>query len=149
SLDHTPDLGNDLDLFTTAPPERVIDFMCRCFAAQLEPRSWGDRLANKWNFRVPGLRESVEVHVQRLGQTGEHTRLARRFITRRGHKRVGGHNFPVPAPEERVIVATLQRMYRHFYLRICDIVNTAELLDRSAAQLSGTRTEDDGGVVNF
>ena len=38
--------------------------------------------------------------------------------------------FLVPAPEERVIVATLQRMYRHFYFRVCDIVNTAGSADR-------------------
>ncbi len=31
-----------------------------------------DRLAGKWNFNIPGLPESVEVHVGRLGQTGEH-----------------------------------------------------------------------------
>jgi hypothetical protein len=36
----------------------------------------------------------------------------------------------MPAPEERVIVATLQRMYRHFYFRICDIVNTAALVEQ-------------------
>jgi len=36
--------------------------------------------------------------------------------------------FFVPAPEERVIAATLQRMYRHFYARVCDLVNTAQLI---------------------
>jgi hypothetical protein len=149
SLDHVPDLGNDLDLYTTAAPEAVVDFMSRRFAAQLDPRSWGDRLANKWNFRIPGLRESVEVHVQRLGQTGEHTELARRFVTRRVQKRVGEYSFPVPAPEERVIVAALQRMYRHFYFRICDVVNTAELLEASAANLSAAREQKSGGVLNF
>ena len=40
-----------------------------------------------------------------------------------------GLTFLVPAAEERVIVATLQRMYRHFYFRVCDIVNTLALLE--------------------
>ena len=108
SLDHWPDLGNDLDLYTTADERQVNQVMTTRMGAHTEPRSWGDRLANKWNFAVPGLPESVEVHAQRLGQTGEHIAMARRFVTRRTPKSVNGLTFLVPAPEERVIVATLQ-----------------------------------------
>ena len=132
SLDHWPDLGNDLDLFTTADQQQVVTVMTERFRAQIEVRSWGDRLANKWNFRVPDLRESVEVHARRLGQTGEHTELARRFINRRVPRQVGGYTFLVPAPEERIIEATLQRMYRHFYFRVCDILDTTTLVDAGA-----------------
>ncbi len=129
SLDHWPDLGNDLDLYTTADEQNVARVMTELFQAHIEPRSWGDRLANKWNFAVPGLPEAVEVHARRLGQTGEHTAMARRFVTRRVPKTVEGMTFLIPAPEERVIVATLQRMYRHFYFRVCDIVNTRNLVE--------------------
>ena len=133
SLDHLPDLGNDLDLYTTADERRVCDVMTGQFNAHIEARSWGDRLANKWNFAVPGLPEAIEVHAKRLGQTGEHTGMAQRFVTRRVSKTVEVNNrkftFEVPAPEERVIVATLQRMYRHFYFRVCDIVNTKNLVE--------------------
>src|ERR1700687_2688750 len=97
------------------------------FNAKLEERSWGDRLANKWNFVVPGLPELVEVHVKRLGQTGERVATANSLVARAGAVELGGHTFPVPAPEERLIISTLQRMYRHFYLRLCDIVDTAAL----------------------
>ena len=55
SLDHWPDLGNDLDLYTTADERRVIHVMLNRMGAHIEPRSWGDRLANKWNFAIPGL----------------------------------------------------------------------------------------------
>lgn len=129
SLDHWPDLGNDLDLYTTADESKVKQVMTTRMNAHIEPRSWGDRLANKWNFAIPGLPESVEVHAKRLGQTGEHTAMARRFVTRRVPKQVGGRTFLVPAAEERVIVATLQRMYRHFYFRVCDVANTLALLE--------------------
>ena len=132
TLDHWPDLGNDLDLYTTANAKQVRDLMTTRFHARIEPRSWGDRLANKWNFAVAGLPESVEVHVQRLGQTGEHIAMAQRFISRRVSKSVLGMEFKVPAPEERIIVATLQRMYRHFYFRICDIANIAALVESGA-----------------
>ena len=129
SLDHWPDLGNDLDLYTTADERRVIHIMLNRMGAHIEARSWGDRLANKWNFAIPGLPESVEVHAKRLGQTGEHTAMAKRFVSRRVPKTLMNLTFLVPAPEEGLIVATLQRMYRHFYFRICDIVNTAGLLE--------------------
>ena len=129
SLDHWPDLGNDLDLYSTASEHRIAEVMSRRFNAHIEDRSWGDRLANKWNFAIPGLPEAVEVHAKRLGQTGEHRQLAERFVSRRVEKTVNGLSFPVPAPEERIIVATLQRMYRHFYFRVCDIVNTAALVE--------------------
>jgi len=129
SLDHWPDIGNDLDLYTTGNDRTVHEVMKSKFAATLEPQSWGDRLAQKWNFKIAGLESPIEIHVQRLGQTGEHTALARRFVTRRVQKEVGGKTFFVPAPEERIIVATLQRMYRHFYFRVCDLVNTARMVD--------------------
>jgi hypothetical protein len=128
SLEHWPDLGSDLDLFTTAEDESVVRVMAKRFHAQILERSWGDRLAHKWNFEVPGLNEAVEVHVARLGQTGEHVELARWLAARSVIREVHGHLFRVPAAEGSIILATLQRMYRHFYLRLCDIVDAATLL---------------------
>lgn len=149
SLDHWPDLGNDLDLYTTAGEDRVKAVMLQRMGAHIEPRSWGDRLANKWNFAVPGLPESVEVHAQRLGQTGEQTSMAHRFVTRRTQKMVNGLSFWVPAPEERVMVATLQRMYRHFYFRVCDIANTAQLLESGELDFAELkRGAEIGGIWN-
>ena len=90
----------------------------------------GDRLANKWNFVVSGLPELVEVHAGRLGQTGEQTAVTRSVSTRAQMVEVGGHQFRVTAPEDRIVISTLQRMYRHFYIRLCDIVDNARLLDQ-------------------
>jgi hypothetical protein len=136
SLDHYPDIGSDLDLYTTASESRIKDVMIGKFGAIAEARSWGDRVAQKHNFRVPGLPESVEIHVQRLGQMGEHTSLARRFNTRRVTRTVDGRTFHIPAPEERIVVATLQRMYRHFYFRVCDIVNSAAIYETGELDLA-------------
>ena len=147
SLDHWPDLGNDLDLVTTASERRIVRLMRDKFQAHREPRSWGDRLANKWNFALPGLREAIEVHAQRLGQTGEHTALARRVIERSVPKEVGGYIFRVPAPEERIIIATLQRMYRHFYFRICDVLDTANLIESGAVNFAELRHSADLGGI--
>jgi hypothetical protein len=132
TLDHWPDFGSDLDLYTTATAQHVCKLMSSRFNAKIEPRSWGDRLANKWNFAIAGLPEAVEVHAQRLGQTGEQVAMAERFVSRRVRQSRLGLEFLVPAPEERIVVATLQRMYRHFYFRLSDIVNIAALVESGA-----------------
>ncbi len=130
SLDHWPDLGSDLDLYCDADAADIIRAMKSKFDARVDDRSWGDRLANKWNFVVPGLPELVEVHVGRLGQTGEQTAVTQSVALRRRSKSVGHYTFSVPAPEDRIVISTLQRMYRHFYIRLCDIVDNALLLDQ-------------------
>lgn len=147
SLDHWPDLGNDLDLVTAASERDIVRLMRAQFQARVEPRSWGDRLANKWNFALPALPEAIEVHAQRLGQTGEHTALARRVIARAVPREVGGYVFRVPAPEERIIIATLQRMYRHFYFRICDVLDTANLVENGAVDFTELRRGADLGGI--
>lgn len=129
SLDHWPDLGSDLDLYCDASSEQVCELMKRCFHAEIEPRSWGDRLACKWNFKVPGLPESIEIHVGRLGQTGEQVEIASSVLKRARQVRVGERTFRVPSVTERLLISTLQRMYRHFYFRLCDIVDSAGLAE--------------------
>jgi hypothetical protein len=146
SLDHWPDIGSDLDLYTDAEPAKVIRIMTDKFQARLEARSWGDRLASKWNFILPGLPELVETHMGRLGQTGELIDFASSLVARSRMLRIGDHFFQVPAAEDRLMICTLQRMYRHFYARLCDIADTKDLLEsgiidhddlHSAAQTSG------------
>ena len=132
SLDHWPDLGNDLDLYSNAESADIVAIMVERFRARPDERSWGDRLANKWNFIVPGLPELVEVHVSRLGQTGEQVAITDSLVTRSRTVEFGERTFRVPAPEDRLIISTLQRMYRHFYLRLCDVVDTARLVNSAA-----------------
>jgi hypothetical protein len=129
SLDHWPDLGSDLDLYTNAKGSDVVSLMRERFDARTAERSWGDRLANKWNFIVPGLPELVEVHVGRLGQTGEQVTITNSVVSRSRFEKFGSHFLRVPAAEDRMIISTLQRMYRHFYLRLCDIADNARLMD--------------------
>jgi hypothetical protein len=129
SLDHWPDIGSDLDLYTNASSEDISKLMKDRFNAQIGPRSWGDRLAGKWNFYIPGLPEAVEIHMGRLGQTGEQAAIASRLIERSRRVIVGGREFRVPSASDRLLISVLQRMYRHFYFRLCDVVDTAVLSD--------------------
>jgi hypothetical protein len=132
SLDHWPDLGSDLDLYTNAASSDVVAVMRERFGARPERRSWGDRLASKWNFNVPNLPELVEVHIGRLGQTGEQVAITNCLVARAGFAQFGPYAFRVPATEDRIMISTLQRMYRHFYLRLCDIADNARLIDSGA-----------------
>jgi hypothetical protein len=132
ALDHWPDFGSDLDLYANAKPEEIARLMKKCFQAQTAPRSWGDRLARKWNFLIPGLPEPVEIHVGRLGQTGEQVTIASRLRERSRTGLVGHDLFRLPSVPDRLMISTLQRMYRHFYFRLCDIVDTAALSEAGA-----------------
>jgi hypothetical protein len=140
SLDHWPDLGSDLDLYTSAIPEQVLDLMRRRLQAQVAARSWGDRLARKWNFEIPGLPEAVEIHVGRLGQTGEQTSIASHLIRRARSVEVAGLPFRVASISDRLMISTLQRMYRHFYFRLCDIVDSGELIESGAIDYADLRS---------
>jgi hypothetical protein len=140
SLDHWPDLGSDLDLFTSAKPNEVKKLMNDRFKAHIAKRSWGDQLAGKWNFEIPGLSEAVEVHVRRLGQTGEQVAIASNLLERTRRALVDNREFRVPSSSDRILISTLQRMYRHFYFRLCDVVDSAELCDSGSLDFRDLRT---------
>ncbi len=140
SLDHWPDLGSDLDLYSNGASKDVIHIMQTSFHAELAERSWGDRLAGKWNFIIPGLPESVEIHIGRLGQTGEHVEWANSIPQRAVCVQRGQYSFRTASPEDRIMISTLQRMYRHFYFRLCDIVDSSLLLETQG--LDFTRLRD-------
>lgn len=129
SLDHWPDLGSDLDLYTNANPSLVIQVMKERFQAQVAPRSWGDRLAGKWNFQLPTLPEAIEIHIGHLGQTGEQEAIAAHLPERSRRVVRAGLEFRVPSASDRLMLGTLQRVYRHFFFRLCDIADTTALAE--------------------
>jgi hypothetical protein len=128
TLDHWPDIGSDLDLFIASSEAETVRAMRSELRAEPQPRSWGDRLAHKWNFQIPGLPQLVEIHVGCLGQTGEQDTLALHLEETSVMRDMGAFSFRVPAPEEQVTLAALQRMYRHFYIRLTDLLNLTGLV---------------------
>src|SRR6202034_2051806 len=79
TLDHWPDIGSNLDLCISASEAETVGAMKSELQAEVQRQSWGDRLAHKWNFRIPGLPQLVEIHVGCLGQTGEHDALPKQL----------------------------------------------------------------------
>jgi hypothetical protein len=147
SLDHLPDLGSDVDLYTNASRDDIAKVMKRRFSAEIASRSWGDRLACKWNFMVPGLPEAVEIHMGRLGQTGEQIVIASRLAERSRLILVEGQTFRVTSTSDRLMISTLQRMYRHFYFRLCDIVDSASLADMGAIDYEDLRSSAEAAGI--
>jgi hypothetical protein len=123
TLDHWPDTGSDADLLAMGDDDEISKVLESEFGAVRQPQSWGDQLAHKFNFTVPGLGELVEIHIGCLGQTGEQESLAQGVMSRGLEERFVDYVLPVPSQEDKIIIATLQRMYRHFYIRLTDIVN--------------------------
>jgi hypothetical protein len=140
TLDHWPDIGSDLDLFTAASEGDTVRTMQSQLQAELQPQSWGDRLAHKWNFRIPGLPRLVEIHVGCLGQTGEQDALPASLQETSVMRDAGAFRFRVPAPEEQVALATLQRVYRHFYIRLSDLLNITALVRTARLDFTRLRT---------
>ncbi len=147
SLDHLPDIGSDLDLYTVADPIGVLMLMEKCFDAKIASPSWGDRLACKLNFLIPGFTEAVEVHVGRLGQTGEQVTLASSLLKRRRPAIAGGIVFTVPSATDRILISTLQRMYRHFYFRLCDMVDCVALAETDGIDYFDLRSSANGADI--
>ncbi len=147
SLDHWPDLGSDLDLYTNGAPSDVFHLMRERFSASIASRSLGDRMAHKWNFNIPGLQEPFEVHVGRLGQMGEQAVVATSLMGRSRTVASGGYTFRVPSVEHRLIISVLQRMYRHMYFRLCDILDTGGLADSNAIDYARLRSIAEGAGI--
>ena len=139
TLDHWPDFGSDIDLYTNASADDVAALMQKRFGARIEPRSWGDRLAGKWNFVIEDLADPVEIHIGRLGQTGEQLVLASSIPGRSRTLSYDGESFRVPSASDRLMISTLQRMYRHFYFRLCDIVDSASLVNSGVVDFKELR----------
>jgi hypothetical protein len=141
SLDHWPDLGSDLDLYTDSSPRDICKVITEHFHAKTAPRSWGDRLACKWNFLIPGLPEAIEIHMGRLGQTGEQAAIASSLVERSRLIQIYGQTFRITSIADRLMISTLQRMYRHFFFRLCDIVDSAQLMGAGLVDYKELRSQ--------
>jgi len=141
SLDHWPDLGSDLDLYTDSQPRDICNFMTESLRAKIGSRSWGDRLACKWNFEIPGLPEAIEIHIGRLGQTGEQAAIASSLIERSRLIQIDGQTFRVTSIADRLMISTLQRMYRHFFFRLSDVIDSAEIMDAGLVDYNELRAQ--------
>ncbi|UCC95852.1 MAG: nucleotidyltransferase family protein, partial [Candidatus Omnitrophota bacterium] len=127
TLDNYPDLGHDIDLYTNAPIDDVDDILINVFGAKLQKPSLSERFSQKRNYKVQGY-PILEVHCSKLGQLGEDNLLAQDLLV--GCRKIthAQRSAYILRPEFRLLLCVLQRMYRHFNIRISDIYNTIHLI---------------------
>jgi len=83
----------------------------------------------------------------RLGQTGEQVTIASHLLERTRRVMIGNQAFRVPSASDRLMISTLQRMYRHFYFRLCDIVDSAALVEMGSIDYLDLRScATDAGI---
>lgn len=128
SLDHWPDLGSDFDIYTAGPADDLRSLMQKNFDARVQTQSWSDRLAGKWRFEIRGLNRLIEIHLGGLGQTGQQAHMGRSTLRRRITRAFDDYKFSVPSPEDQILIRSIDRCYRHYSLRICDIVDIVEVI---------------------
>ncbi len=130
TLDNYPDMGHDIDVLVEGPQDVLHEVMTSVLGGKLKRRTLSEHLSNKWNYEFATY-PTVEIHQGRLGQVGEEARIVRPFLQWAQEVRVnGGESLPVPAPEHRLVLAMLQRVFRHFNVRVCDVVNAHRMLVR-------------------
>ena len=128
SLDHWPDLGGDFDIHTVGSADDIRKVMEQHFDATVQAQSWADRLAGKWRFVIPALEKSIEIHLGGLGQAGQQARIGRLTLGRKITRTFGSHQLSVPSPEDQILIRAIDRCYRHYSLRLCDIVDAAQVI---------------------
>jgi hypothetical protein len=60
---------------------------------------------------------------------------------------IAGHAFRVPSASDRLMISTLQRMYRHFYFRLCDMVDSATLAVSGLLDYEDLRTSAEAAGI--
>jgi len=63
---------------------------------------------------------------------GEQSLIGQSVIAPAKAVQFGAYCFRVPSVEDRMIISTLQRMFRHFYRRLCDVLDLARSADQCA-----------------
>ncbi len=119
--DNYPDFGHDVDVLTKISGKEVRRLLGPPGFRELS-QTLAERIADKVNFVYEDYC-NLEVHCGRLGELGEHVKLVHYILEGKRKETVGGVEVWVPSWEARVLLITLQRLYRHFNLRGCDVYN--------------------------
>ena len=130
SFQHYPDMGGDIDLFVLSRSRAVDAEVLRGAEAEPAPADFRGRMSGVTAYRVGGGAFTLEIYHGRVGALGEHGALVGQLLSNAGRARVGGREFLVPSPEDLLVLHGMQRVYRHGFIRLCDVLSTASLVGR-------------------
>lgn len=128
SFQHYPDMGGDIDLFVVPRSAGVDAAALAGTAAEPVKKDFRSRMSGVTAYRVGGL--ALEIYHGRVGLLGEHGALVRQLIRNGERARVGGCEFLAPSPEDLLVLHGMQRVYRHGFIRLCDVLSTTWLVRR-------------------
>ena len=73
--------------------------------------------------------------------------IASTLLQRAQQVSIDGFAFTVPSVSDRIMISVLQRMYRHYYFRLCDIVDSASLVDTRAINYRELRSSAEAAGI--
>lgn len=130
AFQHYPDMGIDVDLFVASRATAVDALILEGMNAAPARRDLLSRLSGAASYRVPGCDAVLDIHHGRMGLLGEYGSHVSLLIRNAERVRVEGEEFLAPSAEDVLVLQGMQRVSRHSYIRLCDIVSTVELLRR-------------------
>lgn len=125
--DHFPDTGNDLDLLVLGSSAIDALLLEATPGTAVAPVLW-DRLAGASVYDLAGSGLVLDVHHGRLGIIGEHTRYPAHVVRQERAIELAGQRVPVPAPEDRLILQGMNRVYGRRHFRLGDVAATVRLV---------------------
>ena len=126
--DHFPDAGSDLDLLVLDRSTAIDALLLAATPGTPVATVLWDRLAGATAYDLAGSDLVLDVHHGRLGIIGEHTQYPGRVVRRQRMLELGGAQVPVPAPEDRLILQGMNRVYGRRKFRLGDVVATVRLV---------------------
>lgn len=127
TLDQYPDMGHDIDFLVLDRVGDISQIVVEGMGGEIKGRTLSERLAQKTNYRLPG-HPTLEQHHERLGQVGEERSLVDELMKRVTTTDLEGVAIQTPSLEFRILLAVLQRILRHFNIRLCDVVNMHQIV---------------------
>lgn len=128
ALQHYPDMGHDIDLWTLESAAEFDARLTETFSLTPARRGVFDRVAGKRGYVLAGCPSPLEIHHGGVGHLGEHRGFLIDLLARRRVRNVEGASIGVPSDEDQLIIQALQRMFGHFSVRVSDVHLTATLV---------------------
>lgn len=128
TLDQFPDMGHDIDFLVLDQVGAIARILVDGMGGEIKSRTLSERLAQKTNYRLPG-HPTLEQHHERLGQVGEEKSLVDELMKNVTTVDLEGTSIKIPSLEFRILLAVLQRILRHFNIRLCDLVNMHDIVE--------------------
>jgi hypothetical protein len=154
AFQHYPDIGADLDLFVLSGRDKIHDALTQGLGMEPCRGDFADWVAGRRKFTLAGCPLVLDVHDGRSGLAGEDAWHGGLLFVKRAQCLMDGVAFPVPSPEDQLILQGCDRVYGRRYLRLSDVLWTIkqirrQLLDEEHLRSTATRLGTVAGLCCY